>query len=473
MAIAVNNRDIGPLPVHGILVGSGVFALCLIGILSRPHFDLATFWPANAFMLGMLVRFPKMAGPSAWISCAVGFFMADALTGADPVTNFILNGGNLTGIAAGYWLLASLPPEDRMLQRPAAIFYLLRAVIFASFVTGLSGMVANPVLFGGTSTQGFTFWFATEAVNYTAFLPMLLTLPATTRLKPTAAWRWFVKIDPRRTLPLLALIASAAAAAMVGGPGAIAFPVPALLWCAFTYELFGTTCLAFAFGAWTLLAIRTGIMSVGDDFESRGLLTSLRVGVTFVALTPLIVGSIMAARNALLERLQFLADRDAMTGLRNRRAFLEVGASALVTSLDDAKSAVVMMLDIDHFKSINDRFGHEAGDRVLCAFSGILERNLRPQDTLGRIGGEEFAILLPDCSLEQAIAVAGRINAILRTTPIALASGETVTVTVSIGVHIERDERNLEQLLKRADKALYQAKNSGRDRFELSPEASR
>lgn len=451
-----------------VLLGLAVFFLCLIGIVSRPHFDLATFWPANAFMLGALVRFPRLAGAGAWLSGATGFLLADAVTGSSLLNNIVLNGGNLAAIAAGYAMFIALPREDRQLQRPASMFLFLRAVLVASVVAGMTGIIANPLLFGGDWAEGFLFWTATEMVNYTAFLPIFLTLPSLRRVdagRVKSAWQ---AIEPRKAIPLLALFASIAGATLVGGPGAVAFPVPALLWCALSYSLFATACLSFAFGAWTLVAIRTGILQVGADVDSRSLLISVRMGVTLVALAPLVVASVMAARNELMRQLRLLAERDPMTGLPNRRAFIEAGTAALAESVGKARTAAIMMLDIDNFKSINDRFGHDAGDRVLVAFAQMLERNLRPQDRVGRMGGEEFAVVLPDCSLADAAAVARRINEIARSSPVPLESGETITATVSIGIHLELDEASLEQPLRQADQALYRAKHDGRDRFALS-----
>lgn len=306
-------------------------------------------------------------------------------------------------------------------------------------------------------------------MNYAAFLPMFLTLPQGITLSPTSILRQLRKPDVRKAMPLLALVLSAGAGVLIGGPGAVAFPVPALLWCALSYSLFTTSCLAFAFGAWTLLAIRAGILPVGTEIESRAMLISMRVGVSLVALAPLVVGSVMLARNELMKQLRFLADRDAMTGLHNRRAFLEAGSAALSASIDSDKPVAVMMLDIDHFKSINDRFGHEAGDRVLSAFAEILRGSVRPEDSVGRIGGEEFGIALTDCTVDDAGRVAARINTALRTAETALDGGETIRATVSIGIHLAHDERRLERLLVHADHALYRAKTLGRDRFELSP----
>lgn len=453
-----------------MLLGLGVFCLSLLGILTRPHFDLATFWPANALMLGLLVRFPSLARPTSWLSCALGFFLADALTGASLLSNIVLNGCNLAAIATGYRLFAALPPEDRALKRPLSIVYFLRAILGASFVAGLIGTLANPLLFGGPWLQGLFFWFTTEMVNYVAFLPMILTLPRASRFNPRAIYARVARFDLKHAMPLAALVASAAAGVLIGGPGAVAVPIPALLWCALTYDLFATSCLAFAYGVWTLLTIRVGLLSVGTgaDIDSRSLLISTRLGVTLIALAPLGVASVMAARNELLDRLRFLADRDAMTGLHNRRAFFEDGRALLRTCVLRAQPATVMILDIDHFKAINDLHGHDAGDRVLAAFADLLDRNVRPQDAVGRIGGEEFAIVLPDCGTAEAVSIAERITSLFRDSTLSLDNGHRIRATVSIGIHVSHGEPTLEQQLARADEALYRAKRGGRDRFELS-----
>lgn len=460
--------------IHSILLGTGVFLLCLLSLLTHPHFDLSTLWLANAFMLGMLVRFPSLAVKETWICGAIGFFMADMLIGTDPLRNMVLNIGNLVSVATGYMVLVSLPRQDQTLKRPLSILYFFRAILAASCAAGLAGAIINPMLSGTPSLRGFVYWAAAEIINYTALLPMLLTLPSLRRPDAAMLKRWMGQITMARVMPLLALLLCSVAGIMIGGPGAIAFPVPALLWCALTYKLFTTSCLSFLFAASTLLTIRSGLLSVGVSLEdSRQLLVSTRLGVTLIALAPLVVASVMAAQDELLEKLRQLADRDAMTGLRNRRAFFADGANALSEAMEEDYPATVMMLDIDHFKSINDTYGHNAGDRVLVAFAEILEQNVRPYDVIGRIGGEEFAILLPGCDPKEAISIAGRITHVLRATPLELSDGQYISATVSIGIHIEKQiagekTGNLDHWLSHADRALYRAKHSGRDRFALS-----
>ena len=125
------------------------------------------------------------------------------------------------------------------------------------------------------------------------------------------------------------------------------------------------------------------------------------------------------------------------------------------------------MLDIDYFKALNDTYGHAAGDRVLAEFAGILRASLRAGDHIGRVGGEEFAVLLADRGAEIATEVAGRIVAAVSATPIALEDGRSLSATVSIGVAVA-GTADLEKLLAAADEALYRSKQAGRNRFEVS-----
>ena len=123
-----------------------------------------------------------------------------------------------------------------------------------------------------------------------------------------------------------------------------------------------------------------------------------------------------------------------------------------------------MALDLDFFKGINDKFGHLRGDQALCHFTSIAKNSLRSLDTLGRMGGEEFAVLLPETSIDSAVKIAERIRTELESSPIVLDSA-LVTLTVSIGISAWQVDGTdtIEQLLSRADMALYQAKKAGRN----------
>ena len=176
------------------------------------------------------------------------------------------------------------------------------------------------------------------------------------------------------------------------------------------------------------------------------------------------------ARMKAEEELKRLASTDSLTGLRNRRAFTEAGSELLKSASDAGEPIAAIMLDLDSFKQVNDTYGHDAGDAVLQAFADVLRKCLRKDDIIGRLGGEEFAVLLPGVDCDAAHGAVQRILETLRATPIDTPSGP-LDITTSAGMSFSRlasDKHkadDLETLLKRCDQALYEAKKSGRDQY--------
>src|SRR4051794_27172348 len=162
------------------------------------------------------------------------------------------------------------------------------------------------------------------------------------------------------------------------------------------------------------------------------------------------------------------ASMDPLTGLFNRRGFAEACSRVIEREANAGRPVTVMIFDIDHFKGINDRFGHPAGDEILKLFSAVVVNNLRLSDLSGRIGGEEFAALLP-CALEEGVLVAERVPEAFESSGITCEGG-AVDTTVSTGVAGGPAGTELEVLLAAADTALYQAKRSGRNRVEAAEE---
>jgi diguanylate cyclase (GGDEF)-like protein/PAS domain S-box-containing protein len=171
----------------------------------------------------------------------------------------------------------------------------------------------------------------------------------------------------------------------------------------------------------------------------------------------------------LLDKLELQANQDYLTGLSNRRHFMEQGEIELARVQRYGESLSAFMLDIDHFKNINDTRGHKAGDTVLQKLGHLLRETLRTVDIIGRIGGEEFAILLPETGLQEAAGIAERLREIIAHSDVILEAGLPLHFTVSIGVAtLKEKDTNLDILLNLADKALYQAKGSGRNRVCVS-----
>ena len=184
------------------------------------------------------------------------------------------------------------------------------------------------------------------------------------------------------------------------------------------------------------------------------------VGTVFVIFMLVSDRTVTAHKNA--------ASMDPLTGMFNRRGFAEATSRVIEREASAGRPVTVMIFDIDHFKSINDRFGHPAGDEILKLFSTIVINTLRISDLSGRIGGEEFAALLP-CSLEEGINAADRVREAFMNSGIVVEEGP-VDTTVSIGVAGGPAGTELEVLLAAADTALYQAKRTGRNRVEAAEE---
>ena len=176
-------------------------------------------------------------------------------------------------------------------------------------------------------------------------------------------------------------------------------------------------------------------------------------------------GADITPRKLVEERLRHLAENDALTGLPNRALFDERLKEMLLQSIGPQRTSALMFLDIDCFKSVNDTFGHEAGDKLLVAFAAILKECVRPTDTVARLAGDEFTLILNDISgVSEATGVAQRI--IEKVRKLRGFSDVRANVSTSIGIAFRRPKDNdAAVLLRRADAALYQAKRNGRDSF--------
>jgi diguanylate cyclase (GGDEF)-like protein/PAS domain S-box-containing protein len=171
-------------------------------------------------------------------------------------------------------------------------------------------------------------------------------------------------------------------------------------------------------------------------------------------------------RKNLERELQRLATTDMLTGIANRRAFLETAESAYAHSCHSGEPLTLLMLDLDHFKAINDRYGHLEGDRALVAFAQAVKSQLRASDAVGRLGGEEFGVLLPLTTLAEGLEAAHRILQSVRALQLSDDTGQAYRITTSLGVGAFRQsDRSLRDMLDRADQALYLAKHRGRDQI--------
>jgi diguanylate cyclase (GGDEF)-like protein len=445
-----------------------MFLAALVGSMSRPSGFLAAFWPANALLAGVLVRDRRLRCVPVLAGAAMGYLAAALVMGDSLRMSILLTSGNLLGALAFTLLFGALEPEDRALSRPQGVISLVLMACAASAAAGVVGGLASSEITGTSYFEGWSAWFAAELVNYLALLPVILTLP------PPARWWPLPRLHHAALLPVALPIAATVLmiglALLVTHPVSIVFPVPALIWCALTLPLSATAVLVMVYSGAAMIGMKLGLFDLGLGAAITGdSITVVHLGVALVALGPMVIASVNAERRRRIEQLERLARHDSLTDALTRSTFMEEGTS-LVSQLGQEQAAVaVMVLDADDFKQINDLHGHPSGDRVLVAVAAAIRTAIRQGDLFGRIGGEEFALVLPRVARREAQAVAERMRKAVANLAVVLESGSLQRITVSIGVAFDASSRaGLSEMVSLADRAMYEAKRAGRDQVVVS-----
>lgn len=455
-----------------VLIGLIIFCCAIIGILGRPLNFVSAMWPANPVLAGLMVRHPQLARrPAAWLGAFLGFLAADLLTGSSLFATLWFTTANMAGSGLCCWVLLRTDTATRLMQGHNSALALFAGALAAAFAAAAVGGGTGPVLFQAGLWPSMSMWLGGELLSYVLVLPVLLAFP---RRRPSR-WSDWVEWNEEapvwlRGLPLVSVALALAAALAIGGPGTLSFVVPALLWCALSYSFLATAALCLVVCLILTVEVAMGSFQFTPEFWLSAL--SLRVGITLLALGPLAVASNRVARKHAIDRLDRAINHDFLTGLLSRSAFFQ-RARTLMAPLSQRRAPMALLvLDLDHFKRINDGLGHAAGDDVLRQFSHVAASRMRTTDLLGRMGGEEFLALLPEVSAAQAQALAQQLCEAVRSHPFSVA-GHTAPVrtTVSIGVvycSCTPSPDEIDALIHSADMLLYQAKQSGRDQAVMA-----
>ncbi len=416
--------------------------------------SLASFWPANAVLLGVVLRWSRF---ERWPTCAaaIGYLGADLAMGGDFGVSVWLTAANLAGVGAGaatcHWFTRN-EPEMRGVRSIL--------VLFLVSVAAIAGATIAPQTLDSAWFAGLGFWFANEFTNYMLILPLVLLppMPSTARRH----MRLRLERDSVSDLapPVVELLLSIAASGLIGGPGAIAFPVPALIWCCLMFSPWVIAILNFLVRICFLVASTSGWLVLGTTDTNSWEIISLRFGVALSTLGPLTLSEVEPDRRYAMDNLRELATRDSLTAVMNRRAFDHAAVEIVERARRGGTPLLLLTIDVDHFKQVNDTYGHMASDLVLTRLANIVSIALPANAVVGRVGGEEFAAIVPRLDQLQARELADTIRSRIEGEPAAGSAHRTLGATVSIGVSwgFSDRETTLQDLMEIADRALYEAK---------------
>lgn len=433
---------------------------CFIGSHLRIPEEFSLFWPVNALVAGLMVRNPFLHTTSSYLVCFSAMIFNDTVFSGWALPAFTVNFANIL------FILVAVSMLIKHLQRPSAnsqVFNAMRifpACFLAAAACATWGAWAQDIDFNARFIVAWSDWFSEQFSTSLMLLPVMLARPLRSVSPRTL-------LHPGKLLPLAAVLLSLIIGAMIGGAGSLTFPVPALIWCAIVLPIPLTSLLILITGITEIVLVSHGVMNIqGDDaLLPISHLTSARLGVATVALSPLLVAVSMDAIRQLNYRLALRANFDFLTQLLSRSGLYE---SLRNEPFSQQREVGVIMLDVDYFKAINDNFGHDAGDCVLEEIARRIQRVVGNRGMVCRFGGEEFVVVVFDCSHSQLYQLAETVRQAMVKEKFWI-QGNTVTVTASLGLargsaQTEREWPSvINRLVSAADKNLYLSKRNGRN----------
>lgn len=492
------NRTRAPGAIDFVLLPVVYYLGAKLGMLTVMPEGTAILWLPNSALLAALLRF-QARRYVVLAALAIGAEIAADLPTFSPIEALLFGLTNVMEATVAYMLLA----RWRFDAHFSTLGDLSKFVLAGPVVGALAAAFCGAAIyshFRGAETDFLEFlriWWLGDALGLMIFTPLLLALWPDGRDRSRAG---SIKLRPSDGLIVLAtLVAVGLLIASRGGrlAGVHVGPVLMLPFVLFVAARFGPrwAVLATMAASMVVVVMTTSGRNPFGNLSPRDAVIQAQEFIFVMSLMTLGLSALLSqlrskqnqleASNQRLDelnqdlearvgqrtaelkllnaQLEELALTDALTGLSNRRALVDLARKEIGHSLRHGRPLAMMMIDIDHFKSINDRYGHHVGDTVLQQAASTIKRVLRAGDTPVRYGGEEFVVLAPDTEQQGALDIAERIRRALRGEVIETDQG-TITLTVSCGVTVlGEDDQNPDQLLRRAHEALYAAKLAGRD----------
>ncbi len=432
-------------------------------------------WPPSGVALAALLLLGRRVWPGIWL----GATLVNLTVASSLVTALIIGSGNTLEALAGAELVRRFIGIPRRFERGRDVVVFVAAAA-ASCTIAATVAVVSLALGGAVSWPQFLpnwwTWWQGDVTGIVIVAPLILNWS----LRRAATWPREKKLE-LACFGLLLLIVTHLVfihGGVAGTPPSFSLTfaiLPFMIWAALRFSQRVVTTAIAASCAFAVYYTIGGLHPFPQTSRNESLLTLLAF-ISTVVVTGLVLSAVMVERGRVMERLARALDglreqamTDPLTGLYNRRYLLEFLQREWIRAKRSESTLGVIMIDIDHFKRVNDTFGHQAGDLVLTVVSSLLRMHIRSSDIVCRYGGEEFALVLPEASLESVRRRAEEIQAAIGRLQLKHGDVALGRITASLGVALFPDNADgPDTVLHAADDALYAAKDAGRDRTVVS-----
>ncbi len=456
-----------------------IAAVTTLQFTSNGH-DVAPVWPANAVLLALLLsarrpRWRDVLGPGLIANLAANLLTRGALWG--PLLYGLCN---LCEVMIATLLLRRVVGASGLLSTPATVRrFILAAGIIAPCVSALGGATTAWLIFDQSFGRSFETWLLADALGLLLVTPFLLAVFNGDYLRSLREKNWTERAELLALQMLTAVVAYLAFFVAERPMLFVLFPPVMLV--TFRLGRLGAKLSVLLVAIIGAIGTMHDLGPIADIAHNKAEQAQfLQVYLAVLLLTSLPVAAGLSSRTALTadlvqrERrlrqreaeLSRLVGTDSLTGLLNRSAFREHAASLLEEGRK--RPLCLVALDLDHFKAVNDRWGHPAGDAALVHLASVVRSQLRAGDVAGRLGGDEFMLLLPETTIHEAEAITMELSRALKARPLRLADGTLVPLSMSCGICPSRPGMAFDAMAGTADMALYQAKAAGRDCVRLA-----
>jgi diguanylate cyclase (GGDEF)-like protein len=465
---------IGRLSLAGqiLLLGAAYFGAAKLSLLlAIPPGYATAVWPPSGIALTALLLFGQRMWPGIWI----GATLVNVTVASSLGTALVIGTGNALEALAGAWLLRRLVGIPRRFERGRDVVLFVATAAACCTIAATVGAtalaVAGAVPLSHLPSHWWTWWQG-DLTGIIIVAPLLLNWS----LRRAAPWPQEKRLEAACFAVLLVAVTLFAFnhGDALGTPASafsLTFAImPFMIWAALRFSPRVVTTAIAATCAFAIYYTVDDLRTFPQDSLNESLLTLLAFISTMVV-TGLVLSAVMEERKLAMDRLARALDAlreqamtDPLTGLYNRRYLVEFLQREWIRARRRESSLGVIMVDLDHFKRINDSFGHPAGDYVLSAVSALLRIHIRSSDIVCRYGGEEFALVVPEASLVSMQRRAEEIRAAIARLELRYGERPLGRITASLGVALFPDHADgPDSVLQAADEALYAAKDAGRD----------